>query len=113
MFAPDEQLKPTPGGITMFTTKTLSAAIAVVATVSLNAYAAQRQDNPLHPAYYPLRSSAPAGVIGGATYIDAGNPLHPAFAKAAVNGKWIVTGAAGSAPYVDSHNPRHPAFGRF
>jgi hypothetical protein len=98
--------------MTMFTTKTLSAAVAIIATVSLNGHAAPRQDNPLHPAYYAERSSAPSGVSGGRPYVDSSNPLHPAFAKIAVSGEWTSTRAVNDVSYVDSRNPRHPSFSR-
>ncbi len=97
----------------MLTTKILSVAIAGVATLSLNGYAAERQDNPLHPAYYAGRVSTEFNVAPTQRYVDTGNPLHPIFAKTTFNAAWIATGMANAKPYVDSRNPLHPSFSRF
>ena len=97
----------------MLTTKTLSVVIATLATLSLNGYAAERQDNPLHPAYYAERVSTEFNVTPTQHYLDAGNPLHPTFAKTTFNTDWVATGIADGKPYVDSRNPLHPSFNRF
>ena len=97
----------------MLTTKTLSVAIATVATLSLNSHAAQPQDNPLHPAYYAERVITEFNVATTQRYVDAGNPLHPTYAKTTFNVAWIATGASEGKPYVDSRNPLHPSFTRF
>lgn len=97
----------------MLTTKTLSVVIATVATLSLNGYAAERQNNPLHPAYYPERVGIEFDVMPGQRYLDTRNPLHPTFAKTTFNTEWMTTGMAGGKAYVDSRNPLHPAFKRY
>ena len=97
----------------MLTIKTLSVAVATVATLSLNTYAAERQANPLHPAYYAERATVAFEYLPTQPYVDAGNPLHPTFAKTMFNTAWIATGASDGKPYVDSRNPLHPAFNRF
>lgn len=97
----------------MLTTKTLSAVIATVATLSANVYAAPLQDNPLHPAYYAERATVTFQYLPTQPYVDAGNPLHPAFAKTTFDTPWISTGASNRKAYVDSRNPLHPAFNRF
>jgi hypothetical protein len=103
----------TLGEITMLPTKPVFVAAAVIATLSVNGYAVDRQDNPLHPAYYSARNKMALPVIAGAQYVDAGNPLHPTFAKTTFNAAWIATGAGTGKPYVDSRNPLHPSFSRF
>ncbi len=99
----------------MLMIKTLPVAIAAIATLSLNSYAAERQDNPLHPAYYAERVSTEFNVTPTQRYVDADNPLHAAFsfAKTTFNAAWIATGIANAKPYVDSRNPLHPSFNRF
>ena len=97
----------------MLTTKTLSVVFATVATLSLNGYAADRQDNPLHPTYYAERVSTQFDVTPAQRYVDAGNPLHPTFAKTTFNTDWIATGMADGKAYVDSRNPLHPSFSRY
>ena len=97
----------------MLTIKTLSVVFATVATLSVNAHAAARQDNPLHPAYYAERATVAFQYLPTQPYVDASNPLHPAFAKTTFNNAWISTGASSGKAYVDSRNPLHPAFNRF
>ena len=97
----------------MLTLKTLSVVIAAAATLSISAHADERQANPLHPAYYAERTIVDFQYIPTQAYVDAGNPLHPAFAKTAFNNAWISTAAIGGNAYVDSGNPLHPAFKRF
>ena len=97
----------------MLTTQTLSVVIAAFATLSVNAYAAPQQDNPLHPAYYAERASVAFEYLPTQLHVDAGNPLHPTFAKTTFNDAWISTGASSGNAYVDSRNPLHPAFKRF
>lgn len=97
----------------MLTNKTVTAVVLVVATLSINAYAAPSQDNPLHPAYYAERITTEFNVRVTERYVDAGNPLHPAFAKTSFPADWIATGAGNGERYVDSRNPLHPTFKRF
>ena len=97
----------------MLTTKTLSAVIATVAMLSINAYAAPSQDNPLHPAYYAERVTTEFAVGSAERYVDAANPLHPAYNKPGMATEWIATGAGTNERYGDARNPLHPAFKRF
>jgi hypothetical protein len=99
--------------IIMLTTKTVFAVIATIATVSVSAYAADRQTNPLHPAYYAERVTTEFNVTTTQRYVDAGNPLHPAFAKTTSSAEWVATGVGNIQRYVDARNPLHPAFNRF
>ena len=96
----------------MLTTKTLAVAIATVATLSVNVHA-ELQTNPLHPAYYAECATVTFQYLPTEAYLDARNPLHPAFAKTTFNNAWISTGASSGKAYVDSRNPLHPAFNRF
>ena len=96
----------------MLTTKTLAVAIATVTTLSVNVHA-ELQTNPLHPAYYAERATVAFQYLLTQPYVDASNPLHPAFAKTTFNNAWISTGASSGKAYVDSRNPLHPAFNRF
>jgi hypothetical protein len=96
----------------MLTTKTLATVIAAVATMSINAQAAERQTNPLHPAYFAESASVDFQYLPTTNYVDAGNPLHPAFAKTTFRDKWMTTAAIESKPYVDERNPLHPMFKR-
>ena len=95
----------------MLTTKTLAVAIATVTTLSFNVHA-ELQTNPLHPAYYAERATVTFQYLPSVAYVDARNPLHPAFAKTTFNNAWISTGASSGKAYVDSRNPLHPAFNR-
>lgn len=95
----------------MLTTKPL-ALIAIVATVSINAYATELQSNPLHPAYYVERARVAFEYLPTQNYVDAGNPLHPSFAKTSFRSEWMTTAAIESKPYVDERNPLHPMFKR-
>jgi hypothetical protein len=97
----------------MFTTKTLATVVAAVATLSINAHAAEHQSNPLHPAYYAERATVAFQYLPTQAYVDAANPLHPSFAKTTVRDEWITTAAIGGKAYVDDRNPLHPAFKRF
>ena len=97
----------------MLTTKTLATVIAAVATLSINAHAAERQSNPLHPAYYAERVTVAFQYLPTQAYADAGNPLHPSFSKIAFRDEWMNTAAIGGKAYVDDRNPLHPAFKRF
>lgn len=97
----------------MLNTKTLSVVIAAVATLSVNTYAAERQMNPLHPAYYAERAIVDFEFLPTQNYVDAANPLHPAFTRTTFRAEWMTTGAIGGKPYVDARNPLHPAFKRF
>ncbi|MDQ3260099.1 MAG: hypothetical protein M3Q00_04830 [Pseudomonadota bacterium] len=97
----------------MLTTKSLSVVIATVAALSANVFAAPRQDNPVHPAYYAERAIVAFEYLPTQPYGDAGNPLHPAFAKTTFNDAWLSTGAIDAKPYVESRNPLHPAFKHF
>ena len=96
----------------MLATKTLAVTISAVATLSIGAHAAERQINPLHPAYYAERTTVTFQYLPTEAYLDARNPLHPAFAKTTFNNAWISTGASSGKAYVDSRNPLHPAFNR-
>lgn len=96
----------------MLTTKTLAVAIATVTTLSVNVHA-ELQTNPLDPAYYAERATVTFQYLPTEAYLDARNPLHPAFAKTTFNNAWISTGASSGKAYVDSRNPLHPAFNRF
>ena len=95
----------------MLTRKTLAVVIAAVATLSANA--AERQTNPLHPAYYAERTPVTFQYLPTQAYVDANNPLHPTFAKTTFNDAWISTGASSGNAYVDSGNPLHPSYKRF
>ena len=95
----------------MLTTKTLAVAIAAVAISSISAQAAERQSNPLHPAYYAERTTVDFQYIPTTSYVDADNPLHPSYAKTAFRDEWITTAAISKA-YIDSNNPLHPMFKR-
>ena len=95
----------------MLTSKTLSVVIATVATLSANA--AERQTNPLHPAYYADRTPVTFQYLPTQPYVDANNPLHPSYAKTTFNDTWISTGASSGKAYVDSGNPLHPSYKRF
>ena len=88
----------------MLTTQTLSVVIAAVATLSVNAYAAPQQDNPLHPAYYAERTPVTFQYLPTQPYVDANNPLHPSYAKTTFNDAWISTGASTRKP-VAFHLP--------
>jgi hypothetical protein len=95
----------------MLTRKTLVIVIATVATLS--AQAADRQSNPLHPAYYAERTPVTFQYIPTEAYVDANNPLHPSYAKIKFNDAWISTAAVSGNVYVDSGNPLHPSYKRF
>jgi hypothetical protein len=95
----------------MLTRKTLVIVIATVATLS--AQAADRQSNPLHPAYYAERTAVTFQYIPTQAYFDANNPLHPSYAKTTYNDAWMSTAAVVGAAYVDSGNPLHPSYKRF
>ena len=95
----------------MLTSKTLAVVIATVATLSANA--AERQTNPLHPAYYADRTPITFQHLPTQPYVDANNPLHPSYAKTTFNDTWISTGASSGNAYVDSGNPLHPSYKRF
>ena len=97
----------------MLKIKTPAAVIATVAALSINAYAAPNQDNPLHPAYYAERVTTEFNVSPSERYVDKGNPLHPAYAKANTGTDWIGTVARTGKSYVDSSNPLHPLFKRY
>ena len=96
----------------MLTTQTLAVALAAVATLSFHAQAAERQANPLHPAYYAERTTVAFQYIPTPPYMDVANPLHPSFAKTTFRDEWITTGAIEGKAYVDSGNPLHPMFKR-
>jgi ribosomal protein L31 len=96
--------------IIMFMTKTVCAVIATISTVSINAYAADRQTNPLHPAYFA--DTVEFAASEGARYVDSGNLLHPAFARNGSAGDWIATGKGDGKPYADTRNPLHPAYSK-
>ncbi len=96
----------------MLTTKTLAIAIAAVAISPLSAHAAERQTNPLHPAYYAERTVVDFQYLSTQAYVDAGNPLHPSYAKTAFRDEWLTTAAISGNAYVDSNNPLHPMFKR-
>ena len=96
----------------MLTTKTLVVAIAAIAISSISAQAAERHSNPLHPAYFAERAIVDFQYIPTKNYVDAGNPLHPSYAKSAFCDEWIITAAIGGNAYVDSNNPLHPKFKR-
>lgn len=97
----------------MLTIKSLFVVIVAVAALSINAYAAPSQDNPLHPAYYAERVTTAFNIKTTARYVDAGNPLHPTYAKTSFPTEWVATGAGNGERYVDARNPLHPAFKRF
>ena len=96
----------------MLTRKTLAVVIAAVAAMTFNAQAAERQTNPLHPAYYAERTTVSFEYLPTQRYVDAGNPLHPSFAKTAFQAEWISTAATAFKLYRDTRNPLHPAFKR-
>ena len=96
----------------MFTTKTLAVALAAIAISSISAQAAERQSNPLHPAYFAERAIVDFQYIPTKNYVDAGNPLHPSYAKSAFHDEWMTAAAIGGNAYVDSNNPLHPKFKR-
>ena len=96
----------------MLTTKTIAVTIAAVATMSINVYAAERQTNPLHPAYFAERTAVDFQYMPTKNYVDAANPLHPSYAKSTVRDEWITTAAIGGKAYIDSNNPLHPMFKR-
>ena len=97
----------------MLTTKTLAVAIAAVAISSVSVHAAERQTNPLHPAYHAERTVGEFQYLPTQAYVDAGNPLHPSHGLSKVDAGWVGVGAVASSPsYVDSNNPLHPAFKR-
>ena len=96
----------------MLTTKTLAVAIATVAISSISAQAAERQSNPLHPAYYADRTVVDFQYLPTQAYVDAGNPLHPSYAKTTFHDEWMATAAIGGKAYIDSGNPLHPMFKR-
>ena len=97
----------------MLTTQTLAVALAAVATLSFHAQAAERQANPLHPAYYAERTTVAFQNLPTQAYVDAANPLHPSFAKTTFRDEWMTTAAIGGKAYVDDRNPLHPTFKRF
>lgn len=91
----------------------LSKTLAVIAAVTtLSANAAERQTNPLHPAYYAERATVTFEYLPTQNYVDAGNPLHPSFAKTAFHDEWMTTAAISGKPYIDERNPLHPMFKR-
>jgi hypothetical protein len=96
----------------MSTTKTIFAVIATIATVSVNAYAGDRQTNPLHPGYYAERNTVEFAATEGAPYVDSGNPLHPAFVRNGQTSNWLSTGNADGKPYVNARNPLHPSYSK-
>lgn len=96
----------------MLTTQTLAVAIAAVAISSISAHAAERQTNPLHPAYYAERAIVNFQYLPTQAYVDAGNPLHPSHAKNTFREEWMATAAIGGKSYIDSGNPLHPMFKR-
>ena len=97
----------------MLTTKSLSVVIATVAALSANVFAASRQDNPVHPAYYAERAIVAFEYLPTQPYGNAGNPLHPNFSKTTFDTDWIGSGAGIGRVYVDARNPLHPSFNRF
>ena len=97
----------------MLTLKTMSVVvIATVATLSINAQAAERQTNPLHPVYFAERITVAFEYLPAQAYVDTNNPLHPAFAKTTFRDEWMTTAAIGDKSYIDSGNPLHPMFKR-
>lgn len=68
----------------MLTIKSLSLVVATIATLSISAHAAERQPNPLHPAFAKTAFRTEwmtAGAIDGKRYVDERNPLNPAFKR--------------------------------
>ena len=96
----------------MLTRKTL-AVVVIAAVATLSANAAERQTNPLHPAYYADRTPLTFQYLPTQPYVDANNPLHPSYAKTTFNDAWISTGASSGKTYVDSGNPLQPSYKRF
>jgi hypothetical protein len=96
----------------MLRTKTIFAVIATIATVFVSAYAADRQTNPLHPAYFAERNTVEFVATEGAPYVDSGNPLHPAFVRNGQTGDWLNTGKGDDKPYADVRNPLHPSYSK-
>ena len=96
----------------MLTIKSLSLVVATIATLSISAHAAERQANPLHPAYYAQRATIAFEYLPTQPYVENGNPLHPAFAKTAFRTEWMTAGAIDGKLYVDERNPLNPAFKR-
>ena len=94
----------------MFTIKTSLVVILPIAAASLNAYAGDRQTNPLHPSYYAERVTLDLPVHAGTPYVDFRNPLHPTFARNDSEVEWIATKQGDVAPYVDTRNPLHPSY---
>lgn len=92
----------------------LNAVIAAVSLASASLAGAQQESNPLHPAYFSGKSvgSTPTSSGGDSRYVDAHNPLHPAFARAGEASKWDATGSVSAQAYIDAGNPLHPKFQR-
>jgi hypothetical protein len=88
----------------------LSSVIATAAVVSINAFAGDRQGNPLDPSYYKGRPATEVNVATTTPYVDSGNPLDPSFRKAPTTPEWVGTAATRAQPYVDSRNPLSPSY---
>ena len=70
-------------------------------------------NNPLHWFYNVDKTKAPAVVkLSGVRYVEAGNPLSPAFKRNGDDGIWMMTATTGVTAYIDRNNPLSPAYKR-
>lgn len=93
-------------------TTILSSSLVTIAIANSSMANAQDRNNSLHPSYHAGKTQVIAIAASGERYVDARNPLHPAYGQGSGSDDW--QGAAAQAPlaYVDHHNPLHPAFVR-
>ena len=88
--------------------------LATLTATVLFAGAAQATDNPLHPSYYQDKAgqwAQPVATVNTARYVDATNPLNPAYSRTG-EAKWVETSDVNVVAYVDSRNPLSPSFKR-
>jgi hypothetical protein len=90
----------------------VGAAVIGLTILSAPLANAQQQNNPLHPTYFAAKRVAihPISTDGVSRYVDAHNPLHPAFARAGEASNWDATGVAATQAYIDANNPLHPKY---
>ena len=53
----------------------------------------------------------PVATVNIARYVDASNPLNPAYSRTG-EAKWVETSDVNVVAYVDSRNPLSPSFKR-
>lgn len=95
------------------TPKQALVAISIIAAGFTATMANAAGNNPLHPSYFAEKANAPVAVKqSGVRYVDAGNPLSPAFKRSGGEGIWTMTATTNVQPYVDRNNPLSPSYKR-